>query len=115
MFWSLMSLHGVSYGTMVWVFSVFSLGLIVVTVLCSIPLGIMIASSIDPLVHAIESMTNQKILSPEFFVLDYIPYQINLSDIVVVEGLVCVMAIFFTFLALRRLSRVDVMLVVRNG
>ena len=115
LFWALMCLHGVSRRWLSQLFAVFVAGFVIVTIILSIPVGILLAALIDPLIHGIEAVSGYVILDPEFFILDYVPYAVTLWDILVVEGILCVMASFFTYRALRRIYNIDVMLVLRNG
>lgn len=114
-FWSLMALHGVSQRWISILFSLYIAGLIAFTVCLSIPLGLLIAYSMNPLVGWIETMTGFLILDPQFFITDHIPVLVSWRDILIIECSVCLMATVFTILALRKRNNLDIMEVLRNA
>lgn len=114
-FWSLMCLHGTSRRWISLLFSLYISGFIFVTVLLSIPVGLVIAYAMNPLVQGVERVTGLSILDPQFFITDHIPVAIAWQDILFIECSVCVMAAIFTFLALRSRKNLDIMKVLRNA
>lgn len=114
-FWSLMHIHGISNTWINTLFSLYIGGFIMLTIMLSIPLGISIAYSINPLIHGIEMITGTTVLDPQFFITDHVPVAISMSDILIIETIFCICAALFTLLALRKRQHLDTMKVLRNA